>query len=238
MRAGTPALPGGEPCQSHAWRGARPRARSPQGDGRPGLSPASAQPAPDAGGDARAPRRRALPVPRVERRSASSAEPAGRRGDTARLSHQPNAPQDAGEDARAPRRGALPVPRVERRSASSAEPAGRRGTRPITSLRATRAGCGRGRPRSQEGSLASPTRGEALGLERGARRATGDQAYHQPPRNGAQDAGGDARAPRGRPNANDCPLPRSQETCQRNLHPAFRPKDKTPRRGEARRGAL
>jgi hypothetical protein len=79
MRAGTPALPGGEPCQSHAWRGARPRARSPQGDGRPGLSPASAQPAPDAGGDARAPRRGALPVPRVERRSASSAEPGGRR---------------------------------------------------------------------------------------------------------------------------------------------------------------
>jgi hypothetical protein len=48
--------PRGVPCQSHAWRGARPRARSPSGDGVPCLSPAPAQRSPDAGEDARAPR--------------------------------------------------------------------------------------------------------------------------------------------------------------------------------------
>jgi hypothetical protein len=53
---------------------------------------------------------------------------------------------------------------------------------------------GLGAPRANP---ANPRSGDALVLERGARRATGNHAYHQPPRNGSQDAGGDARAPRG-----------------------------------------
>jgi hypothetical protein len=118
-------------------RCARPRARSPQGDGELCLSPAAA----------------------------------------------PRSP-DAGEDARAPR-GKLALARhLERRSSPSAEPAGRRGTMPITSRRATVAGCGRGRPRSQGEAGAGAPLGEALVPERGARRATGNYAYHQPPRHG------------------------------------------------------
>jgi hypothetical protein len=46
------------PSQPQTWRCARPRARSPQGDGRSCLSVAAEKRAPDAGGDARAPRTR------------------------------------------------------------------------------------------------------------------------------------------------------------------------------------
>jgi hypothetical protein len=97
----------GTPACRTAWKNARPRARSPQGDGEPCLSPAATQRSPDAGEDARAPRGRSAPV------------------------H------------------------------------GRRLIEPATT-----------------GPQANPRPGEALVPERGARRATGDHAPHQPPRNG------------------------------------------------------
>jgi hypothetical protein len=61
------------------------------------------------------------------------------------------------------------------------ERAGRRETMPITSLRAPRAGCGRD-ARAPRSRPANPGPGDALVPERGARRATGGHAYHQPSR--------------------------------------------------------
>jgi hypothetical protein len=63
-----------------AWRCARPRARSPQGDGALCLRQLSANACPRCGRDARAPRGRTDLQDRVEMRPASGAEPAGRRG--------------------------------------------------------------------------------------------------------------------------------------------------------------
>jgi hypothetical protein len=172
---GRPRSQGGKPSQSHGWRCARPRARSPQGDGGPCLLPDFAQSAPDAGGDARAPRGKmpswgsALPGGHPANPTAGDAlvpERGARRATGGQAYHQlpRDGPKDAGGDARGPR-GKMP-------SWGSALP---------------------------KGNPANPTPGETPGLGRGARRATGDQAYHQLPRDGPQDAGEDARAPRERP---------------------------------------
>jgi hypothetical protein len=152
---GAPRGGGPPPLQAPGHRGSAcgqradicPRARSPQGDERPRLSPADGTQ--DAGEDARAPRGKPCQSHawRGARPRARSPQGDGRPG----LSPA-DGTQDAGEDARAPR-----------------------------------------------GHPANPTVGDALVLERGARRATGDQAYRQPPREASQDAGGDARAPRGHP---------------------------------------
>jgi hypothetical protein len=83
----------GMPRQSQTWRCARPRARSPPGDGEPCLSPAYAQRAPrecpanPRPGDALVPERGA------HRATGNHAHP----------SHQSALPPDAGGDARAPR---------------------------------------------------------------------------------------------------------------------------------------
>jgi hypothetical protein len=132
------------------------------------------------------------------------------------LQPQIGASQDAGETP------ALPIPHLERRPASGVEPAGRRGTRhtPATNRHAPRRGRDDRAPREHPANPASggvPESGRCrrliepatTGLCRnhvvaasmrarfGARRATGSRAYRQPPRNAPQDAGEDARAPRG-----------------------------------------
>jgi hypothetical protein len=121
-------------------------------------------------------------------------------------------PEDADQEIGVPR-GALPIPRLEMRSSPSAEPTGRRGTVPIASLRATGPKMRAGTPALPGGGLANPTVGDALVPERGARRATGNRAYRQPARDGSQDAGEDARAPRGGPCQSHgwrCARPRAQ----------------------------
>jgi hypothetical protein len=188
-------VPRDAPRQSQTWRCARPRARRPQGDGGPGLSAASAQRAPDAGEDARAPRMR-LANPRSG--EALGPERGDRRATGDRAYQQPprNAPRMRARTPALPG-CASPIPGLERRSAPSAETAGRRETGPISSLRATRPGCGRGRPRSQDAPRQSQT-------WRGARpRARSPQGDGGPGLSAdfaqrAPDAGEDARAPRGR----------------------------------------
>jgi hypothetical protein len=91
-----------EPCSRGLDEGA---IRSPQGDGEPCLSPASPQCAPRCGRGRPRSQGGPLPVPRLEMRSSSSAEPAGRRGAVPMGSLPAMRPQDAGEDARAPRGG-------------------------------------------------------------------------------------------------------------------------------------
>jgi hypothetical protein len=113
-----------------AWRRARPRARSPQGDGELCLRQPSANACPRCGRDARAPRGGMDLQDRVEMRSSPSAEPGGRRG-------------------------ALPASAVGQR---------------VPPMRA-------GRPRSQGRNGPARSRGDAPGLGRGARRATGRFAY-------------------------------------------------------------
>jgi hypothetical protein len=98
------------------------------------------------------------------------------------------------------RRSALPgrplhIPRLEMRSSPSAKPAGRRGAKHTSTVgqRAPRMRAGRPRSQGKTGAdapedaelglgvprkaVAYPTVGDALGLERGARRATGSEAY-------------------------------------------------------------
>jgi hypothetical protein len=129
-------------------------------------------------------------------RSAPSAEPVGRRG----FVHTPASNRSAPRCGRGRPRsqgGVQPIPCLEMRSSSSAERAGRRGFvyTPASNRSAPR--CGRGRPRSQGGL--SQSHGWRCARPR-ARSAQGDggPCMRQTPQIGPpQDAGGDARAPRG-----------------------------------------
>jgi hypothetical protein len=173
MRARRPRSQGGATRQSRTWRCARPRARSPQGDERRCIRQPPADTVPGCGRDARAPREG--PIPDLEMRSSPSAEPAGRR----EAMHTPTASRH-GPRMRA-RTPALPGG-AQSRTWRCARPRARSPQgderRCIPQPPAdTVPGCGRGRPRSQGGRPANPGPGDALVPERGARRATGSNAY-------------------------------------------------------------
>jgi hypothetical protein len=170
---GRPRSQGGATRQSRTWRCARPRARSPQGDERRCIRQPPADTVPGCGRDARAPREG--PIPDLEMRSSPSAEPAGRR----EAMHTPTASRH-GPRMRA-RTPALPGG-AQSRTWRCARPRARSPQgderRCIPQPPAdTVPGCGRGRPRSQGGRPANPGPGDALVPERGARRATGSNAY-------------------------------------------------------------
>jgi hypothetical protein len=183
-RAGARRSQGGA-CQCQTWRCARPRARSPQGDGVPCLPQPPIDALPGCGRDARAPRGDlansrpgdALVPERGARRAT---------GNDAYPSPQSTLP-GCGRDARAPR-GACQCQtwRCARPRARSPQGDGtpRLPQPPIDAL----PGCGRD-ARAPRGTRP----GDALVPERGARRATGCHAYpsHQSTR--SPDAGGDAQ---------------------------------------------
>jgi hypothetical protein len=123
----------GVPRQSPTWRCARPRARSPQGDGEPWHTSTAGQHAPRMRARTPALPGGAPPIPDLEMRSSPSAEPAGRRG----TRHTPATDQ---RDPRRPRSqgGVLPIPDLEIRSSPSAEPAGRPGAVAYVNRRPTR----------------------------------------------------------------------------------------------------
>jgi hypothetical protein len=95
--------------QSRSWRCARPRARSPEGDGEPGIRQPPTNASPGCGRDARAPRGKPA-LQCVFRMRAGRPRSQGRIG------------------AGGPRLHSIsPIPELEMRPASGAEPGGRRG---------------------------------------------------------------------------------------------------------------
>jgi hypothetical protein len=126
-----------------------------------------------------------LQIPRLEMRSSSSAEPAGRRGTRHMSTVGQHAPRMRAGTPALPG-GPLQIPRLEMRSSSSAEPAGRRGAKHTSSV-------GQRAPRMRAGTPALPggplhiprlEMRPASGAEPTGRR--GAHVHHQPPYNAPQ----------------------------------------------------